>query len=422
MAQVVKLKRSSVAGNTPGTGDMVAGELAMNTADGKLFLRDDSTVRPIVTTDAEITGSLNLVGNITASGNISGSLTGSFKHLKATTIEGNSPLIIKGVSDLTFADPGDGVTFSNTNLFGNPIFHGDINIYSGSAMLDEIDQVIFRSTNTQIPADGHLQLGDTATPTELNGDGITLKDDTIISGSTTITGSLTVRDADTTLRGTLNVKGEGSDTSTLKIGGNVNSGGSVRLDFKHHTTENNAGASIRSSGGSYGTGNLQFYAKGTNTSDGADLTSDNLIAKMSYTNGLEVYKNFSVLGGDLQFGHVGGNTSAEKRLGVRTDEPNSTQSSLHIEAGQATYSNRSGGNLRLKAGGGSGTGNSGVVSFFTCTGSLGSGEENTVLERARFTPNGEFGIGTTSPTEKLTVEGNISASGEIIGSINGGTF
>lgn len=242
------------------------------------------------------------------------------------------------------------------------------------------------------------------------------------TGSAEISGSLTVRDADTTLRGTLNVKGEGTDTSVLKLGGNVNSGGNIRLDFKHHTTENNAGASIRSSGGSYGTGNLQFYAKGTNTSDGADLTNDNLIAKMSYTSGLEVYKNFSVLGGDLQFGHVGNNTSAEKRVGVRTDEPNQTQSSLHLEAGQATYSNRAGGHLRLKAGGGSGTGNSGEISFFTCTGSLASGEENTVLERARFTPNGELGIGTTTPSEKLTVKGNISASGELIGTINGGSF
>ena len=143
---------------------------------------------------------------------------------------------------------------------------------------------------------------------------------------------------------------------------------------------------------------------------------------MSYNNGLEVYKNFSVLGGDLQFGHVGDNTSAEKRLGVKTDEPNQTQSSLHIEGGQATYSNRAGGHLRLKAGGGSGTGNSGEISFFTCTGSLSSGDENTVLERARFTPNGELGIGTTTPSEKLTVNGNISASGELIGTINGGSF
>lgn len=110
-----------------------------------------------------------LVGSITASGNISGSITGSFKHLKATTIEGNSPLSIRGVSELTFGtDPG-AVTFENTNLYGNPIFHGDINIYSGSAMLDTIDQVIFRSTNENQPADGRLQVGDTATPIDIRG-------------------------------------------------------------------------------------------------------------------------------------------------------------------------------------------------------------------------------------------------------------
>ena len=73
MAQVVKLKRSSTAGNVPTSGQMVAGELAMNTSDGKLFLRDSSDVRPIVTVDNEVTGSINLIGNITASGDISGS-------------------------------------------------------------------------------------------------------------------------------------------------------------------------------------------------------------------------------------------------------------------------------------------------------------------------------------------------------------
>lgn len=112
-----------------------------------------------------------LVGEITASGNISGSLTGSFKHLKATTIEGNSPLNIRGVSELTFDTPATlelGAN-QNTNLFGNPVFHGDVNIFSGSAILDEIDQVIFRSTNENQPADGRLQVGDTATPIDIKG-------------------------------------------------------------------------------------------------------------------------------------------------------------------------------------------------------------------------------------------------------------
>ena len=42
------------------------------------------------------------------------------------------------------------------------------------------------------------------------------------------------------------------------------------------------------------------------------------------------------------------------------------------------------------------------------------------IERARFLSTGQFGIGTTTPSEKLTVGGNISASGDIIG--NTGSF
>ena len=132
-----------------------------------------------------------------------------------------------------------------------------------------------------------------------------------------------------------------------------------------------------------------------------DFDHSNTHPPLSHLRAFYSHKNFEVLGGDLEFGHVGDNTSAEKRLGVRTDEPNQTQSSLHIEGGQATYSNRAGGHLRLKAGGGSGTGNSGEISFFTCTGSLSSGEENTVLERARFTPNGELGIGTNPSAREI---------------------
>lgn len=74
MAQTVKLKRSSVAGNVPTPGQMETGELAMNTADGKLFLKDNILVRPIVTTGGWagavttplITGSIHLTGEVRA--------------------------------------------------------------------------------------------------------------------------------------------------------------------------------------------------------------------------------------------------------------------------------------------------------------------------------------------------------------------
>jgi len=39
MAQTVKLKRSNVADAEPSTSDLALGELAMNTRDGKIFMR-----------------------------------------------------------------------------------------------------------------------------------------------------------------------------------------------------------------------------------------------------------------------------------------------------------------------------------------------------------------------------------------------
>lgn len=68
MAQNIKLKRSSVSGKVPTTSQLEAGEIAINTADGKLYFeRDDASIQTIVTTNAVITGSLNINGPVTAS-------------------------------------------------------------------------------------------------------------------------------------------------------------------------------------------------------------------------------------------------------------------------------------------------------------------------------------------------------------------
>lgn len=68
MAQIIKLKRSSVQGSKPTTSDLTAGELAINVYDGKVFLRKSGsvdTVQEIVTND--YSGSINVDGAITAS-------------------------------------------------------------------------------------------------------------------------------------------------------------------------------------------------------------------------------------------------------------------------------------------------------------------------------------------------------------------
>ena len=40
MATVIKLKKSEVAASVPDTGDLVVGEVAINTADQKIYVRD----------------------------------------------------------------------------------------------------------------------------------------------------------------------------------------------------------------------------------------------------------------------------------------------------------------------------------------------------------------------------------------------
>ena len=70
MAQVIKLKRSSTTGAVPSTGNLELGELAMNTADGKVYFEKNDgspSVQTILTTSSQTTGSIELTGAVTAS-------------------------------------------------------------------------------------------------------------------------------------------------------------------------------------------------------------------------------------------------------------------------------------------------------------------------------------------------------------------
>ena len=68
MAQIIRLKRSTTAGSVPTTSDLVAGEIAINVHDGKVFLRRSGSagddIREVVTN--EYTGSVSVSGSITA--------------------------------------------------------------------------------------------------------------------------------------------------------------------------------------------------------------------------------------------------------------------------------------------------------------------------------------------------------------------
>lgn len=68
MAQIIRLKRSTTAGSVPTTSDLVAGEIAINVHDGKVFLRRSGSagddIREVITN--EYTGSVNITGSVTA--------------------------------------------------------------------------------------------------------------------------------------------------------------------------------------------------------------------------------------------------------------------------------------------------------------------------------------------------------------------
>jgi len=79
MAQVVKLKRTSVQGRIPSISNLELGELAINTHDGRIFFEKDNgilSIQEILTTNSQNSGSFNLTGAISASSlSISGDTT-----------------------------------------------------------------------------------------------------------------------------------------------------------------------------------------------------------------------------------------------------------------------------------------------------------------------------------------------------------
>ena len=121
MAQIVQLKRSALSGKVPGTGSLNLGELAINTYDGKIYLRrsgSTDTVQEVITTNVVNTGSIFLTGAITASiaatnGVVSGSsqIVGILSSLNIYTAS---------ISTASLATTGSN-TFNGVQTFNNDI-------------------------------------------------------------------------------------------------------------------------------------------------------------------------------------------------------------------------------------------------------------------------------------------------------------
>ena len=126
MAGKIRLKRSDSSGNVPDAGSLSLGELAVNTFDGKLFFKKNNgadSLESIVTTNAQITGSVELTGAVTSSltliknqspsGDVFQINVGGTEKLK---VNSDGTLIITPVSTLPTGEEG-ALSVSGSNFF-----------------------------------------------------------------------------------------------------------------------------------------------------------------------------------------------------------------------------------------------------------------------------------------------------------------
>ncbi len=159
MSQTIVLKRSALPGKVPDTGSLNLGEIAINTYDGKVYLKRSGlieSIQSLVTTDSITTGSITLTQ------------TGSFGELVLTQDAniGRDLFVSRDIITNGDIDVLGDITGSNLLVRGNIV----------------AQQLIISSSVTNMTtqfASGSTSFGDTITDTH------------IFTGSISVTGSIT---------------------------------------------------------------------------------------------------------------------------------------------------------------------------------------------------------------------------------------
>ena len=207
MAQTIKLKRSSVSGNTPSTSDLSLGEIGINTYDGKIFIKKDDGSASIV----EVGGS-------------SGTVTETFKTI---AVSGQTSVVADSATDtltfvagtnmsITTSAGGDSVTFASTGSSGSATFIGlsdSPSNFSGAA--GKYLKVNSAANALEYDTLTFSDIG--STPTSLSGYGITDSLQIGTSSTTALAGNTSIPTALTDLS-----VSDGSNGQVLKTDGSGN--------------------------------------------------------------------------------------------------------------------------------------------------------------------------------------------------------
>jgi len=192
MALKIELKRSAVPGKVPSVADLQLGEVAINTYDGKVFLKQDNGTQTIIQL-ASLSSSGSIAsasyaayaanaGYATNAGhaNISDSATSSSYAFNATT--SSYSLIATSASYASTSSYA-----SNFNVSGNLVVGGDI-----TAQTLHVQTI----TSSIIFSSGSNVLGNNTSNTQ------TLIGSVTVSGSFNVTGSATINNLTGSLYGT----------------------------------------------------------------------------------------------------------------------------------------------------------------------------------------------------------------------------
>ena len=247
MAQTIKLKRSSVSGNTPSTSDLELGEVAINTYDGKMFIKKNDGSDSIV----EIGGS-------------SGTVTEAFKTI---AVSGQNNVVADSATDTLTLVAGSNMTIT-TNQSGDTITFAS----SGGGGSQNLFSTFAVSGQNNVVADST-----TDTLTFVAGSGITLTTDNSADSITiaATASAITVQDegsALSTAATTLNFVGAGvtasgtGATKTITISG----GGGSQNVFS------NIGVSGQGTIQADSTTDTLTFEAGTGISLATDTTNDKL--------------------------------------------------------------------------------------------------------------------------------------------------
>jgi len=343
-------------------------------------------------------------GGINTGGTIAfpyGTITGNFGGLTLTNSGGSTYSLGLGVGgDLNWTGANFNLqTSGNSSINSNGISGTSMTFKSGGSFVFNSFSGGFRDV-IKFSQAGNLQVGGftDAARLEVKGSGTTSSTTSFLVQNANASSSLTVRDDTAVIIG-------GSTTSnSLNFATSTQNAGQHAINYTFYTSNNFPVRLVATATGASGTGYLEVWAT---SSDGGTATSANSVFR--FGNGsTQNPNNISYLPLSIGVTTVSGSSSGQI-MSVRTDLASADLSTLTLQAGNANYVNRAGGNLILSAGAAAGTGDgtNGYIAFRVTNTTASSGVTNSTSEVARFSLGKNLLIGTTTdPGYKLHVSGS----------------